>query len=35
MNENMQEKIFVVLNFVRDHSACVCTRFLVEPRPLL
>jgi len=21
MNENMQEKIFVVLNFVRDYSA--------------
>jgi len=30
----MQEKIFIVLNFVRDHSACVCMRFLVEPRPL-
>jgi len=30
----MQEKIFVVLNFVRYHSACACTRFLVEPQPL-
>jgi len=31
----MQEKLFVVLNFVRDQSACACTRLLVEPRPLL
>ena len=34
MNENLQEKIFVVLNFVSDYSACASTRFLVEPRPL-